>query len=84
MSDDSEVAFWTGILGQKFLSIFRSTSNLTIYIVSMFFLTQFLTSLLWVRIIFSYLCHNAAYTLFIGYCRRKAWSTCGACTVTIR
>jgi len=24
MSDDSEVAFWTGILGQEFLSRFRS------------------------------------------------------------
>ena len=46
--DEAEVAFWTGTLGTSFIySIDGGNSSCSL--VSTFFLTQFLTSLLWVR-----------------------------------
>lgn len=46
--DEAEVAFWTGTLGASFISCIGGR-NSCCPLVSTFFLTQFLTSLLWVR-----------------------------------
>jgi hypothetical protein len=48
LTDEADIAFWTGILGEiDHLNKRLIVSNLNI-IVASFFLTQFLTSLLWV------------------------------------
>lgn len=47
--EEADVGYWTGILGALSLfSSLRSTDCAPFYVVSTFFLTQFLTSLLWV------------------------------------
>jgi len=46
--DEAEVAFWTGILG-VFIQYCHFRTHSEPLLVSTFFLTQFVTSLLWVR-----------------------------------
>lgn len=49
ITDEAEIAFWTGVLGAPPIRSILSSFKLKYYQVATFFLTQFLTSLLWVR-----------------------------------
>jgi hypothetical protein len=48
--EEADAAFWTGILGKGYLTVPSSADFENPLVVAMFFLSQFLTSLLWVSI----------------------------------